>query len=373
MDFAELRTAIPAADQMTYLNTGWAGPSPTRVLERMRAIARQESEAGPAGPDGQALTRAIGEEACEATAGLLNVPADDLLLTHGTTEGVNIIISGLSWQPGDELLTTDLEHPAIKAPTTVLAERHGVSVHSLAIPRDATADQAIDAVVQALTPRTKLVALSHVMFTTGLRIPAKEIVQAAHDAGALVLLDGAQTGGQIILDVTAIGADFYTISGQKWLLGPTGSGALYMSPDSRERVAPLFTGPGLDSRTGMAMYTLTSQSTPTLAGFAEAIRVNGELGRERVEARIMELASRLRAGLLDIKGVRPNGPAAESGLTVVAVDGHEPTALVEALWTNDRIVARAVPFPAGLRFCTAPFNNEADVDHAIEVVGRLAR
>jgi selenocysteine lyase/cysteine desulfurase len=358
---------------MTYLNTGWAGPSPTRVIERMRTVAQQESDAGPAGPDGRELARAVEEEAREAAGALLNVPADDIVLTHGTTEGVNIVVSGLSWQPGDELLTTDLEHPAIKTPATLLAERQGVIVRPVAMPADATPEQAVEAVAQALTPRTKLVALSHIMFTTGLRIPAKETVQAAHDAGALVLLDGAQTGGQMILDVPAIGADFYTISGQKWLLGPTGSGALYMSPAGRERVSPLFTSPGQGSRTGLAGYALTSQSTPIRAGFAEALHTNWELGRESVEARIMDLASRLRAGLLDIKGVSISGPSAGTGLTVVSVDGHEPAAMVEAMWASERIVARTVAYPAGVRFCTAPFNNEADVDRAIEAMRRLAR
>jgi L-cysteine/cystine lyase len=247
MDFSELRASIPATSSMTYLNTGWAGPSPARVIERMRATAERESALGPASPDGLAYGREIEGEAKDGVGKLLNVSPDDVLLTHGTTEGVNVVLHGLAWEPADALVISDLEHPGLKAPSAVVEEQRGAAIARAIVPPNASVDEALTAVKNAITPSTKLVAISHVMFTTGLRLPANEIVRMAHDAGALVLFDGAQTGGHIALDLTAMGVDFYTISGQKWLMGPQGSGALYVHPARASSLTPLFTRDGLDS------------------------------------------------------------------------------------------------------------------------------
>jgi hypothetical protein len=150
---------------MTYLNAGWAGPSPATVIERMREAADKESAGGPAGPEG--------------------VSPEDILLTHGTSEGVNIAIGGLAWEPGDTLLISSLEHPGIKTPSALLGDRRGVNIRTVNLSPYASADECLSAFRAALSGSVKLVTLSHVMYTCGLRIPAKEIVDAAHDAGAL--------------------------------------------------------------------------------------------------------------------------------------------------------------------------------------------
>ncbi len=374
MNFASLRDSIACMETMTYLNAGWAGPSPAGVVDRMREAAARESEAGPAGPAGLAFGREIEEEARREAALLFNVDPADVLLTHGTTAGVNIVLHGLAWRPGDVLLTTDLEHPGIKAPAGVLEER-GVTVERVLIPPDASVEQCMEAVRAALAPPVRVLALSHIMFTTGLRVPAEEIVAAAHEAGALVLLDGAQTVGQIALDLAAMDIDFYASSGQKWLLGPTGSGALYVRPDRRELLTPLFTRPGLGSRQGLAAYALASQGVSARAGYAEAVRISRELGTERVEEYTKGLAKMLRAGLSEVAGVRINGPAegeTACAITAISVEGWDAPEFAEALWQRHRVVARHVPYPAGVRLCTAAFNDERDVERAIAAIAELA-
>jgi L-cysteine/cystine lyase len=375
MDFAELRSTIPNATAMTYLNTGWAGPNPSRVLERMREAASRESDGGPAGPEGREFTHEVEAEAREGAARLLNVSPDDVVLTHGTTEGVNIVTHGMAWEPGDEMLITSLEHPALNSPSAVLEQRRGLTVKRAEISPGASADECITAIKEGITPHTKLVALSHIMFTCGLRMPAAGLVRVAHEAGVPVLLDGAQTGGQIAIDIGEIGADYYTVSGQKWLLGPTGSGALYISRKRQPDLTPLLTAPGLDSRSGLAMHTLASQGVVARAGFAEGLAINRELGQAAIEARVDQLASRLREGAAEIRGVSINGPtdpAMASGLTAVTVEGWEPEPLATALWERYRIVARFVGVPPGVRFCTAPFNDESDVDRTLEALRELA-
>src|SRR3990172_7404113 len=126
MTFAELRDSIRATRDIIYLNTGFTGPSPSPVVERIHEVLQQEAAVGGASPEGLQLARAISREAQEAVAGLLNVDAADVLITHGTTEGLHVVIYGMSWKPGDELVTCDLEHPALATPASVLEQRFGV-------------------------------------------------------------------------------------------------------------------------------------------------------------------------------------------------------------------------------------------------------
>ena len=373
MDFDELRRSIAGLEKATYLNTGWAGPSPDRVLARMKEAAEEERDAGPASPAGLALTHRISGEATAAAARLLHADPQDVTLTHGTTEGINIVLHGLAWEPGDELVTCDLEHPGLEAPTA-LVEQRGVTVRRVAISPKASAAEALESIRQALGPRTKLVALSHIMYTCGLRLPAADVARAAHDAGAMVLFDGAQTAGHVRLHMAEIDADFYAVSGQKWLLGPAGTGALYVRRDRHGLLTPLLTAPGVGHVTGLDALALTSHSAVLQAGFAEAVRAYEELGPERAEGRIFELAARLRDGLSALPGIAitgPEDPTTACGLTAVSADGWTPADLADALWERFSIAARTTVYPAGVRFSTAAFNNESDVDRVLETLREL--
>jgi L-cysteine/cystine lyase len=375
MNFQELRASTAATANMTYLNAGWAGPSPASVVERMREAAVRESAGGPAGPEGKAYVSEMEAETRAAAAAMLGVSPDDVLLTHGTTEGVNIAMGGLAWEPGDVLLTSGLEHPGVKTPSTLLGDRRGVNVHAVDFSPNASADECVTAFRAALSGNVKLVALSHVMYTCGLKIPAKEIVDAAHEVGALVLLDGAQTAGHIALDLTAMGVDFYASSGQKWLAGPGGSGAIYAKPGQRDALIPQFRAPGLDFTQGFDMYALASIGAVDRAGYGEAVRIHNALGSANVEAHNMALATQLREELAKVAGLTFTGPtsgATATAITTFTIDGWEPLAFNEALWEQHRLVGRNVLHPDGIRLCTAAFNDTSDVEAAVVAVRTLA-
>ena len=377
MDFQDLREDITAARQMTYLNTGWAGPSPGRVLARMAAVAQGESAAGPAGPGGLAVTRPIAAEAAAAAARLLGAGEDEVALTHGTTEGVNIVLHGLDWTPGEELVTAELEHPALAHAAAVLEQRRGVVVRRIAFPSDASPAQMLSAVTGAIGKRTRVVALSHIQYTCGLRMPVREIAEATHQVGALLLLDGAQTGGQVRLDMAEIGADFYAVSGQKWLLGPSGTGALFIRREAAELLRPLFAvEAGRGRGRSLRPYEVTSHTPAALAGFAEGVAISEELGMEAIEERTRALGDRLKAALASIPGVRLTGPTAPEtscGLVSASVEGIEPAELAAQLWEQASVAARTVNYPAAVRFSTAHFNDETDLNRAAEAVARAAR
>jgi L-cysteine/cystine lyase len=388
MDLTALRESIPATRDSIYMNTGWSGPAPAPVVAKIHEVLEVESTSGPASLEGLRITRAATEGAQQAVAGLLKAGPDEVLLTHGTTEGVHIVLYGLPWQAGDELVTCDLEHSAIATPAAVLEERHGVNVKRLEVPTTASEAEMVAMVRGALTPRTRIVALSHIQYTCGLRMPIRAICDAAHEAGALVLADGAQTAGHIELDMNALGVDFYAISGQKWLLGPQATGALYVKHEHARIIEPLFLTHTLaDSRSRpqaenagppnpLGRFRVTSQSPALLAGLATAIGLLQEIGIDAIEAHSNRLARRMIDGIRSIGDCALTGatdPGVSSGLVTVAIEGWEPRQIVEALWERWRIAGRAVNHPPAVRFSNAGFNTEEEVDRILEALATLAK
>jgi L-cysteine/cystine lyase len=387
MDIAELRELIPATKTIIYMNTGFTGPDPTPVVDRIRDHLQREAIAGPASIEGLTLVREATADAQTQAAGLLNADPDEIILTHGTTEGCHTVLHGLKWERGDELVTCSLEHNALANATAVLEERYGVAVNRVLTPPDASMQQLLDLFSAAITPKTRVVAISHVQYTCGLKLPVPEITEMAHRVGALVLIDGAQTGGTIDLDVHKLGIDFYAISGQKWLLGPNATGALYVNRDHFRTIDPLFqTHEIADKRAQRAetdvlanplgRFRLTSHNPPLLGGFAEAVKLMRAVGLEQVEKQSFAIADRLRAGLRSLEGVSltgPTDPGSQCGLVSVAVDGWEPATLVEDLWTKHHISVRAVNNPPAIRFSCAVFNTEDEVDRVLEALSEAEK
>jgi len=386
MSLTTLRESIRATRDVIYMNTGFTGPSPEPVLQRMREAFEYEATVGPASVEGLAANRQLAEDTRATVASLFNGDPDEVAITHGTTEGMNVVIYGMDWKPGDEFVSCALEHPALATPCQVLAERYGATVKAVDVAANATAAEALAAFKAAITPQTKLVAISHVQYSCGLKLPLKEIIDAAHAAGTLVAVDGAQTGGQLALDVQSLGVDFYSISGQKWVLGPNGTGALWVKREHIRNIEPLFTtnaiadtralpGDGPGGGNPLMRFRIASQSPALTAGFGKAISLLQEIGMEEIEAHCAKLGDRMRAGVGDIKGATltgPTDPAATCGLTAVAIDGWEPRQVVDALWNRYRIAVRAVANPAAIRISTHAFNTEAEVDKALDALRTIA-
>jgi len=379
MNVDQLRDLMPVTRDFIYMNTGWAGPTPTSVLRRIAETLEQEAREGPASARGISFAHGVQDEARAAVSGLLGVEEEDVILTHSTREGINVVIYGIDWQPGDELLICDLEHPALTLPADVLAQRMGVKVNSVSIPPLSSQAEALRAVASALSEKTKLVALSHIQYTCGLRMPIKEISVAAHEMGIPVLVDGAQSVGQVQVDIKDLGCDFYALSGQKWLMGPGGTGALYVLKERRAVLEPLFTTNVLEAnrqtdRLPLARFSLVSQSPGLLAGLLESIHIATDIGIRQIEQRAMDLANLLRERCSPIEGcdlLSPMAPESACGLVTIGLKDWPPAELVTALQERFSIVARAVQDPAGVRFSTHFFNTEHEVDLVAEALVRL--
>ena len=389
MDVQKLRDEIPVLQNLTYMNTGWSGPPPRRAAEAMQQRVALEMEQGPTTPGVYESGREIQEEARRAAARLLGADVDETLVTRNTTEGLNIVLSGLEWKEGDEIVTCNLEHGSVLSPSWHIAHRYGATVRVLNIDPHDSHDAIVGKFESALNERTRLIFVSHIEYSTGLRMPAAELCRLAHTNGAEIMLDGAQTGGHIALDVHRDGFDYYSIPGQKWALGYEGVGALYIRRELIEQVHPAHTGgravvqegepgePGsyrLNS-SSMDKFLGGSGSVPLQAAFVEAARFIESVGVAEIEARNVSLAARFKAQLAEIPAVSvlsPMNDAASAGLVSFAVAGQSADSAVARIWQDHRIVVRQVHYPEAIRASLHFFNTEEEVDRLAGVVAELA-
>jgi L-cysteine/cystine lyase len=354
------RTDLPSLEGCAYLNAGTNGPMPQAAIDAMaaEAAAMREPRIGKA-----AMERLLGlrARARAAAARALGAGEDEVALTSSTSQGIGLVCAGLDWSDGGEVITTTEEHPGLLGPLDELTKRHGIAAR--AVP-------AHD-VIAAIGPGTRMVAISHVLWTTGLILPLPEIAAAAHAAGATLLIDGAQSGGAIPLDMHATGADFYAVSGQKWLLGPQGTGALWVHPRHLDRLRPAtpsyFTyadghvGP---LRAGAARFDPGSLDTTVLAGFAAAMEWVEGLpgGREAWLREAADNTRKARERLSDVAGAQvhdPGGPT--SGLIALRLDGHESADAVAHL-AERNVLVRPIPETPYLRVSVGAWTDDADIE-----------
>ena len=386
MDVSRLREQIPACLAMTYLNTGWSGPSPLSVVSAIKERLDLEMLQGPTSPEVSQSGREIHAEAREAVARLVNATADEICLTKNTTEGLNMVMNGLAWRQGDEIITCDLEHSSVLIPSYFQQRRHGAAVKVLPVAPDETREKILEKIEEAISERTRLVFLSHVEYSSGLRMPVKEIRELTRDRDVMLLLDGAQTAGQVALDMADMDCDFYSIPVQKWLLGPEGAGALYIRRDRIPQVEPTHVGGRAvvsnedpyrfePDPTTMDKFLLASTSAPLQAGTVAAINFIQGIGVDKIEERNLDLAGAMKKALGETPGVKVLSPLdrdSSSGLVSFAIDGVEPEVAVSRLWEEHRILVRPVSFPPGIRISLHFFNTEEEVEQAAEVVRALA-
>lgn len=365
-DVRRVREDLPAATAAAYFNAGTFGPIPRAAAEAMRAHVDASFERGRIGHAG--LARWIGqmEAARGGFARVLDASPDEIALMHCTTDGCNAIVWGLPLATGDEIVTTTHEHPGLSAPLDELALRRGVTVRAVA-PR-------LDEIVGAIGARTRLVALSHVLWTNGDVLPLAEIAREARarsEGRARLLVDGAQSVGAIDVAPAKLGADYYTVSGQKWLGGPSGTGALwirrealaelgtpwpwYLSKSRGEVVADWTTARRLDTSTiGMT----------SLAGLVAALEWHQARRDEGAYAHAAALAADARRALSTRPGVRVVEVARPSQLISFSVRDERASAVARRL-EDAGVLVRSIPGFEWVRASVGHWNDEADVGRLV--------
>jgi L-cysteine/cystine lyase len=218
VNFHEARAQFPVLDRTAYLNAGSMGPLARATVDAMSAQERSDVEQGRGGKPYIESMRAMRERVRTELAATICVPPENLALTSSTTAGCNIVLAGLRLGTEDEVVTTDTEHFGLIGPL----HASGATVRVAAV-RALPPEQALETILAEITPRTRLVAISHISWQTGNLLPVEEVQEAS---GVPILVDGAQSAGAVAVDASRF--DFYTVSGQKWLCGPDSTGALYV-------------------------------------------------------------------------------------------------------------------------------------------------
>ena len=356
MDAQALRAEFPVLERVAYLNSGTDGPLPAV------AVAAAHAELDAAERDGRTTAHferriELQAELRGAYARLLGAPAESIALTTSTSDGLGRVLAGLELGSGDEIVTSDQEHPGLLGPL-LAARRRGVGVRTVPFAR----------LAEAVGPDTTLVATSHVSWVGGEVAPA-----ALSELDVPVILDGAQAAGAIHVDPSALGCVAYAASGQKWLCGADGTGMLWLDPAFAEKVAPVspsyvtFADPAAGLEGGFkdtaARFDAPVLARETLALSAAAIGVLERAGWEQVQARATSQARRLADLLRDSgRAVMPRGAT-----TLVAWE--DPY----AERTRDRlaavgIVVRNLPGRALLRASVGAWNDDSDLERLLSAL-----
>jgi selenocysteine lyase/cysteine desulfurase len=360
MNAASLRAEFPVLDDRAYLNAGTCGPLPRAAIRASTDVLERAAREGRSRAYMDTLLDLRGRQRAAYAARLGADPAD-VALTTCTSEGIVRVLAGLDLGPGDEVLTAPDEHPGLLGPLGTLHARRGVDVRTAPF-----ADLA-----DAVGPRTRLVACSHVSWVTGAVRP-EGLAQLGPDVA--VLLDGAQGVGAVPIDVGALGCAFYSGSGQKWLCGPVGTGMLWISPDWRDRVAPMGAtylnlaepARGLD---GATHPDARSHDSPAVSAEAAAAAVAAHdvldgYGWSAVHERAIGLAATLADRLAEAgRHVAPRGPT-----TLVSWEQSDPTE-ARTRMAESGVVIRDIPGSPYLRASVGAWNDEADIERLLDAIG----
>jgi selenocysteine lyase/cysteine desulfurase len=362
MDPHALRREIPVTEEVAYFNTGASGPSTRSAVEAVSEFQAYHEFEAPAAEGFYEAGFDAFESARASVAGLLGADPAAVTLTGSTTHGINLVASSIDWDPGDTVVRTGVEHPSGRLPWERLADTHGIEIEVVEgeqgrFDADAFAASMADA---------RLVCLSAVAWNHGTRLPVREVADIAAETDTLVLVDAVQAPGQYPVDVHEWGADVVVGSGHKWLLGPWGTGFLWMDPEARRALRPTWIGPrgvedmdaaGYEYVDAASMFELTTTPVAVYRGLEAAIETVESVGIGAIRDRIEALTDRLKAGIDADRLLSPR--AYETGL--VSVDVADPEGAVDRL-REAGIVVRSIPDPACVRASVHAFNTEAEID-----------
>jgi L-cysteine/cystine lyase len=368
-----LREALPATAAGIYLNTGSAGPLPRETARAMAEAEGWELRTGRADMNYWQESVERMAEARASVAAILGVGPGSIALTHATTDGMNVATWAVDWQAGDRAVTSSLEHAGAMGPLWALRERRGVDVGIADVGWGGDRAAVLTAFDRAITPATKLVSLSHVSFATGAVFPIREIAEMAHARGALVAVDGAQAVGAVPVAPEDLGADFYSVPGQKWLLGPEGTGALYCAPSVVDRPRQTFGGfagfetldlagngkPWPDAR----RFEHSTLHQPSVLGFARSTAwLSMYVGWQWIHERIGRLAGQAHEMLSAIPGVEvltPGDPMA--GLVTFRIAGWKSGPALKELAQRTLCIARTIQPLDAIRISVGFFITEGEL------------
>ena len=374
LDKASYRAQFPHIQEgVTHLNHAGVSPVAQRVVNKVTDLLAGFSR-DPAGLL-SIVWSAIGE--CRARLALLmGVPVEHLAFTKNTAHGISIVADNLDWREGDEVIFADCEYPSNTYPWFAQKDR-GVSVKIVPTQPDGTV--LLEDYEKAFSARTRLVAVSWVQFTTGFRSDLPALIELAHRRGVLVLVDVIQGLGALPLDLTELGADFAAVGSQKWLMGLTGVGGLYVKPDALEHLrlgnmgagsvkdVMAFSPLGFDPKPTAQRYEEGTPNVPGLVALEATLSLLQEIDAVVIEQEILSVTRHAMEGLKERGYVllSPEEDAKRAGIVMFRHPTLPNEPIMKAL-ADARI--NVVTRGGRVRFAPHFYNTNEDIDHALSVL-----
>jgi selenocysteine lyase/cysteine desulfurase len=378
--WAAVRAQFPLQDDPLYLNTGGLGPVSRPVLAAVQATTERLQEHSESG-------HALFEPARAAMARFIGAEPDEVCFVRNATEGNSIIAAGLALAAGDEVIFDSHAHPGGSFPWINQAKQRGVMVR-LFEPDPTSAEGNVARILALVTPRTRVIQVSHLTCTTGQVLPVSALARVARERGLWLHVDGAQAAGMVPLDLRALGCDSYAFSGHKWLGGPHETGVLFLRRDRLEAVAP--TGIGaysgeLPDLAGEIKYAgaasrheYGTRNVAQIAGLAAAVEFQEQIGRERIAAHGAGMVARLHEELTGVAGLEvltPADPGLRGSMITIRHARADAGKLFGYLLEKHRLRCRPVTERnlGAVRISTHVFNSAADCARIVPAARAAAR
>ena len=377
-----LRHQLPAVECCGFFNAGSNGPIPLPAHEVLVKQATEDLAVGRCDLSFYGRRKGETERLRETIAGIFNAKVSEVALMRSTTEGMNAALNGVMWRPGDEIITTQLEHICLFSAIASVSHRFGVTVRTVDIGNGG--GDTLGAIAKAVTPRTRVIAISHVHWTSGAIMPLAEFAEFARERGILTIIDGAQGGGHVRVDFRALGVDAYCQAGQKWLCGPNSTGFMLLREDrlgdfrtSYLRYGTFDTAGYVTPPPGAARYEMGETYGPAIAAFERGLTMlRDDVGFDWLVARNVALGKRFVSALRKVKGIAITTPETNmAGMICFNIPGMAPVTVSEKLAERGQII-RFVdqrPSEATARASTAWWCTEDEIDNLVEEIAAVAK
>ena len=317
------------------------------------------------------------QKALDSLVSYLGISKEEIGITRNTSESNNIVVNGLDFAQGDEIIIWDQNHPSNGIAWEQRAKRHGLILKKISVPvHPKSQEELIKPFEEAITPKTRIIAFSHISNVSGLALPAKEICQMATQRSVLTLIDGAQSFGFMDLNLTELDCDFFTASTHKWLMGPMENGILFIKKAQMAKLWPNTIGAGWkeDSQTvDEKVCVLGQRNTPTTAALDSIVQFHLMIGKENVERRVRDLNAylkeQLREKIPSIEFITPLSRSQSGGIVILQIPGKDARSIFQQLYTEYSIACAPT---GGIRLSPNIHNTLKDMDRIVEALAKLS-
>jgi selenocysteine lyase/cysteine desulfurase len=372
-----VKSQFPLEDGLIYLNAANVCPASRPVLDRYAALLR-DFQANPSFQNREKY-HPLRESVRSKVAALLGVSADEVAITRNTSEGSNIVVTGIDLNANDEVIVTDHNHPSNNESWTLRAQRRGFVVKSTAVPIPAhSGDALLSGIERAITPRTRVIAVTHVTSTTGIRYPIKLIAELARRHGIYFHVDGAQALGALDVNLKDLGCDSYSASLHKWPMGPLEAGILFVRSERIGQLWPAIVSAGWSNQIKGArkFEVVGQQDDPRVAAIDAAVDLINLIGIRRVESRVQALASHAKCGLSALANVELKtdlDPELSAGVVKFRLKNLPTARAYDLLWKRHRlsIAMTGGGDSEGLRIAPHIYNTIDEIERAVAAVREL--